>query len=78
MSYDLNFDDFFDKVESEGREPTFAEMRALWVVCKTFIETQQVSCEEACCEDRVYEEAPNLVADIGNIVGFYEYPEDEV
>jgi hypothetical protein len=57
--------------------PTHAELMALWKVCKDFVEKQQVSCEECCCEDRVYEEAPNLVADIGNIVGFYQYPEDE-
>lgn len=58
-------------------EPTHAELMALWKVCKDFIEKQHVSCEEACCEDRVYEEAPNLVADIGNVVGFHQYPEDE-
>jgi hypothetical protein len=64
-------------LEKEMIEPTQAELVALWNVCKAFIEEQHVSCEEACCEDRVYEEAPNLVADIGGVVGFYEYPEDE-
>lgn len=57
--------------------PTHAELMALWEVCKDFVEKTRVSCEEACCEDRVYEEAPNLVADIGNVVGFYQYPEDD-
>jgi len=58
-------------------EPTHAELMALWKVCTKFIDDQRVCCEEVCCEDRVYEEAPNLVADIANVVGYYEYPEDE-
>ena len=58
-------------------KPTHADLRALWNVCQDFVQAQRVSCPEACCEDRVYEEAPNLVEDIANIVGYYEYPEDD-
>jgi len=49
----------------------------LWEVCQKFITTNRVSCPEATCEDRVYENAPNLVEDIAEIVGFYKYPDDE-
>jgi hypothetical protein len=58
-------------------EPSQAELIKLWRVCQTFIQDQHVSCPEVCCEDRVYENAPDLVEDIANIVGYYEYPEDE-
>jgi hypothetical protein len=58
-------------------EPSQAELIALWRVCQNFIHDRHVSCPEACYNDRVYEYAPDLVEDIANIVGYYEYPEDE-
>ena len=58
-------------------EPSVKEMAKLWNVCYNFIKEQHISFEEVCCEDRVYENAPNLVHEIAEIVGYYEYPEDE-
>jgi hypothetical protein len=58
-------------------EPTHTELIALWNVCYNFVQDQHVSCPEACCEDRVYEHAPYLVEEIADIVGYYEYPEDD-
>jgi hypothetical protein len=58
-------------------EPSVKEMAALWTVCYNFIKDQHISCEETVCEDRVYENAPDLVHEIAEIVGYYEYPEDE-
>lgn len=46
-------------------------------IVKKFIEQNHVSCPEVCCEDRVYENAPNLVEELADIVGYYVYPEDE-
>jgi hypothetical protein len=57
-------------------EPSIKEMAALWKCVHGYLEKIKVSCPEACCEDRVYEEAPNLVADMSEIVGFYEYPDE--
>jgi hypothetical protein len=57
--------------------PTNAELMALWNVCKNFIEAARISCEEATSNDWVYEEAPNLVCDIANVVGYYQYEDEE-
>lgn len=46
---------------------------ALWQACKKFIEDMKISCKEATVEDRVYINAPYLVEDICDIVGYYEY-----
>lgn len=43
-------------------------------VAREFIEKHRVH-DEGVCEDRVYENAPGLVEALGNIVGFYKYPE---
>lgn len=43
-------------------------------VARAFIEKYHVH-DEGVCEDRVYENAPELVEALGNIVGFYKYPE---
>lgn len=58
-------------------EPTVKEMAKLWALCAKFIADNHISCEETVCEDRVYENAPNLAGDIAEIVGYYDYPEDE-
>lgn len=49
----------------------------LYALCRAFIAKHQISCAEATCEDRVYEHAPELVEEIGKLVGFYRYPDDE-
>jgi hypothetical protein len=53
------------------------KMDALWGVCEAFVQRNQIHCAEATVEDRVYENAPELVEQIANIVGFYKYPDDE-
>lgn len=42
----------------------------------SFIKENKVSCAEATVEDRVYENAPDLVEELANIVGYYEYPDE--
>lgn len=49
----------------------------LYALCRAFVEKHRVSCLEATIEDRVYENAPDLVGDIAKIVGFYRYPEED-
>jgi len=53
------------------------KMGALWGLCEGFIQRQKIHCAEATGEDRVYENAPELVEQIAKIVGFYKYPDDE-
>lgn len=52
-------------------------LEELWEACSEFIEEHRISCAEATIEDAVYINAPHLVERIGNIVGYYKYPEDE-
>jgi len=49
----------------------------LWEVAAKFIIDNKISCPEATAEDRVYENAPNLVFEIAEIVGYYEYEDDD-
>jgi hypothetical protein len=58
-------------------EPSVKEMAALWNLVYRYIESHQISCEESVYKDAVYETSPDLVADMGNIVGFYEYDDEE-
>lgn len=57
-----------------NREPSLKEMAKLWNLVADRLEEYSVSCPEACVEDRIYEDAPNLVEDLSEIVG---YTEDE-
>jgi hypothetical protein len=56
------------------KKQTDEAAQRLWDLCRTFIDTHRVSCMEDTCEDRIYEVAPDLVADVAEIVGFYERP----
>ncbi len=58
-------------------EPSVKEMAALWHACVKFIGDNHVNCEESGYSDQVYENAPDLICDIAEIVGYYEYVEDE-
>lgn len=58
-------------------EPSVKELVALWNVVAKFIDVNRISCPEATVEDRVYEKSPELVYDLCEIVGYYDYPEDE-
>ena len=57
-------------------KPTEQQLMQLWHICSEFIQDNHVSCPEATINDRVYENAPELVEKIGNLVGYFEW-EDE-
>lgn len=46
-------------------------------IARKFIDDNRVSCPEACCEDRVYENAPELVEKLADVVGYYRYPDED-
>ena len=58
-------------------EPSVKEMARLWNLVSDFIKEQTISCPEATVNDWVYENAPNLIADMCEVVGYYDWPEDE-
>lgn len=45
-------------------------------IARKFIDDNRVSCAEATTNDRVYENAPELVEKLADVVGYYRYPED--
>jgi len=47
----------------------------LWDLCERFIAKQRVTCPEATCEDRIYENAPEFVEQIADVVGYLEEEE---
>lgn len=49
----------------------------LWALCEKFIADRRVICPEATVEDRVYEHAPELVAQIAEIVGYLRDKDEE-
>ncbi len=53
------------------------DLSRLLEVCEQFIIDNRISCPEAVMEDRVFENAPDLIGTIAEIVGYYEYPDDE-
>jgi hypothetical protein len=46
-------------------------------VVRDFIITNRISCPEAVMEDRVLENAPDLVGTLCEIMGYYEHPDDD-
>lgn len=50
---------------------------ALWDLCLKFIKENCITCPETTVEDRVYENAPQLVEDIAEIVGYAKHEEEE-
>jgi hypothetical protein len=60
-----------------NKEPSHAELKALWDVCVKFIEEQRIWCIETIYQsDRVIENATEFIEDVCNVVGCY-LPEDE-
>lgn len=49
------------------------EALEVYAIVKKFIQDNKVSCPEATTNDSVYENAPELVYDLAEIVGYYEY-----
>lgn len=61
-----------------NKEPSHAELKALWDVCVKFIETQEIGCAESIYQnDRVLIEAPEFVEDVCNVVGYLPYEDEE-
>lgn len=52
------------------------DLHRLAEVVQDFITANRISCPEAVMEDRVFENAPDLIGTLAEIVGYYEYPED--
>lgn len=50
----------------------------LYNLCKKFISEQKISCPETIAQtDRVIINAYGFIGEICEIVGYYEYPDDE-
>lgn len=47
-------------------------------IVRRFIDKHQISSADATVQDSVYAEAPELVAELGAVVGFYRHPDEEV
>lgn len=58
-------------------KPTDNQLQQLWDMVAEFINDKHISCPEVTCEDRVSEDAPDLVANMCEIVGYYDYPEEK-
>lgn len=54
------------------------KQKQLLKLCEQFITEQRISCPETIHQtDRVIENAYNLIEDICDIVGYYEYEDEE-
>jgi len=49
----------------------------LYAIVRQFIDDNGVSCPEATASDRVYENAPLLVKQLADMVGYYRAPEEQ-
>lgn len=49
----------------------------LWELAAKFIIDNRISCPESTAEDRVYENSPELVYEIAELVGYYEYEDED-
>ena len=47
----------------------------IYKICKKFIDDNKISCPEMTYDDKVYVNAPDLIEDLANIIGYYENPE---
>ena len=55
-----------------------SKQKELLKLCEKFIEEQRISCPECIHQtDRVIENAYDLIEDICNIVGYFEYEDEE-
>ena len=60
-----------------NRIVSISEANDLISVVYKFIQDNKISCPEATANDSVYENAPDLVYNLAQIIGYYEYPEDD-
>lgn len=55
-----------------------SKQKDLLKLCKTFIEEQRISCPESIHQtDRVIENAYEFIEEICDIVGYFEYEDEE-
>lgn len=53
------------------------QAKRLVEIARKFIDDNHVSCPEATASDKVYENAPDLVEQLAEAVGYYQYPDDD-
>ena len=59
-------------------KPTVEQMEKLWNTCARFIRKLEIDhAENIYQSDETWEKAPDLVFDVCEIVGYYDYPENE-
>ena len=65
----------------DGKTPDtpnpFEKLRVLEKIAVDFITKHTVSCDDSCIKDSVYEDAPELVGALAEVVGYYRYPGDD-
>lgn len=68
---------FSDSFFTDEGIDNFAELLRVRAVAARFIEEHKISCAEATAEDRVYINAPLLVEDLAEIIGYYKYEDED-
>lgn len=55
-----------------------AKAMKLHEIVQTFVDKHRISCADAIAQnDRIIEGAYDLIEDLCNVVGYYEYPEED-
>ncbi len=54
------------------------KQKMLWKLCENFISNLEIGSSETIYQsDKIYEESPDFIRSICDIVGYHEFPEDE-
>lgn len=69
--------EFIDGFFSEKGFKDFEKMLEVYALVSLFINEHRISCSEATAEDRVYENAPEFVESLANVVGYFKYEDEE-
>lgn len=64
-----------EKTEQQPEPPTSKQVSDLAYIARQFIDKHRIGCAEDTVEDRVYENAPGLVEQLAEVVGYYRDPE---
>lgn len=64
-------------VIADAELPAKARHELSYIV-RRFIDKHQITSADATVQDGVYAEAPELVAELGAVIGFYRHPDEEV
>lgn len=60
-----------------NKNPSPEQLRHVYNLVAEFIEDLEISCPEGVYDDRVYELAPDLVSDLADVVGYYDYEDED-